>query len=381
MIAFGVLLAGYVFWRAIHPLPIHWAWKIVLAVAVAMIALKFHLLSLIGGPMFFAPELPESVLLIAAWLFSSIFIFFFLLLGANIVTGGVYLFRLCLRKKPKCSASARTTRNNTNTVLLMASFLLATVGIINGTSVPDVREETVILNHLPQEADGMTIAVLADLHADSMTRADRIQAIVNRTNATNPDIIVIAGDFVDGTVEARGNDLLPLQKLSARYGVYGVPGNHEYYSGYEQWMKCLPELGVKMILNEHVIVGRDKRSIVLAGVTDPSAGRSSQPLPSIERALRGATHDTAQVLLSHQPKLAPEASRYGADLQISGHTHGGMIVGIDRMVSMFNSGYVSGLYRVGDMMLFVSNGSGIWNGFPIRLGVPSEIVLLRLKKA
>nr|WP_270588800.1 hypothetical protein [Akkermansia muciniphila] len=68
------------------------------------------------------------------------------------------------------------------------------------------------------------------------------------------------------------------------------------------------------------------------------------------------------------------------DLQVSGHTHGGMIAGVDRLVARFNEGFVSGLYTVGNMKLYVSNGAGIWNGFPIRIGVPSEIVLIRLRK-
>ena len=87
-----------------------------------------------------------------------------------------------------------------------------------------------------------------------------------------------------------------------------------------------------------------------------------------------------KLLLAHQPKPAAEAAKSGVALQVSGHTHGGMIVGIDRLVARFNAGFVAGSYRVGNLRLYVSRGSGIWNGFPIRLGVPSEITLLRLKR-
>ena len=87
-----------------------------------------------------------------------------------------------------------------------------------------------------------------------------------------------------------------------------------------------------------------------------------------------------RILGSHQPRLAREAAAHGVDLQVSGHTHGGMIAGVDRLVARFNEGFVSGLYTVGNMKLYVSNGAGIWNGFPIRIGVPSEIVLIRLRK-
>lgn len=379
MIIFGAVLTLYVFWRGIMPLKIKRIWKTGLLLVLAAVAFKFYLLGLIGGPMFFAPDLPKSFLMITTWLFATLFIFFFLLLAANILNGCCHLLRLCFRRRGK--AKFPFASNHVNLVLLILSLILATFGIINGTSVPNVREETVFLKHLPLEAEGMTIAVLADLHADSITRADRIQSIVDRANACKPDLTVIVGDFVDGPVNIRGRDLLPLQNLSARYGVYGVPGNHEYYSGYDQWMDFLSCLGIKMLPNEHVLVGTGKAGIVLAGVTDPTAGRTGHPQPSIEQALNDAPHYMTRILLSHQPRLAPEASRNGVDLQISGHTHGGMIVGVNRIVAGFNAGYVSGSYHVGDMVLFISNGSGIWNGFPIRLGVPSEIVILRLKKA
>ena len=257
--------------------------------------------------------------------------------------------------------------------------VLATVGMVGGTAVPRVREEAIAVNHLPEGADGLTVAVLADLHVDGITRADRIRKIVERTNALNPDIVIIAGDFVDGTVPVHGDDLRPLADLKARYGVFGVPGNHEYYSGYEEWMEFLPTLGIRMLHNEHVLTG-EGGAVVLAGVTDPVAGIMGREEPDIRKALAGAPEKGVRILASHQPRLAPEAAEHGVDLQVSGHTHGGMIAGIDRLVARFNEGFVSGLYTVGDMKLYVSNGAGIWNGFPIRIGVPSEIVLIRLRR-
>ena len=143
-------------------------------------------------------------------------------------------------------------------------------------------------------------------------------------------------------------------------------------------MKFLPTLGIRMLHNEHVLTGGD--AVVLAGVTDPVAGIMGKEVPDIRKALAGAPEKGVRILASHQPRLAPEAAAHGVDLQVSGHTHGGMIAGIDRLVARFNEGFVSGLYTVGGMKLYVSNGAGIWNGFPIRIGVPSEIVLIRLRK-
>ena len=372
----GPLLAVYVFCRAILPLRLKWGWKALLAVLLAVAAFKFHLLHLFGGPMFFSPVLPEGVLLAAAWLFSVLFLFFFLLLAADVIRLLYLLVLFCLRKKK--TERFRIIGNRVNLALLAFAAVLATVGMAGGTGVPRVKEETISVNHLPDGADGLTVAVLADLHVDGITRADRIRKIVERTNALNPDIVIIAGDFVDGTVPVHGDDLRPLADLKARYGVFGVPGNHEYYSGYEEWMEFLPTLGIRMLHNEHVQTGGG--AVVLAGVTDPVAGIMGKEEPDIRKALAGAPEKGVRILAAHQPRLAPEAAEHGVDLQVSGHTHGGMIAGIDRLVARFNEGFVSGLYTVGGMKLYVSNGAGIWNGFPIRIGVPSEIVLIRLRK-
>lgn len=377
ILIFGALLAVYVFCRAILPLRLKWGWKVLLAVLLAVAAFKFHLLHLFGGPMFFSPVLPEGVLLAAAWLFSVLFLFFFLLLAADAARLLYLLVLFCLRRKR--TEQFRIIGNRVNLVLLVMAAVLATVGMVGGTAVPRVREEAIAVNHLPEGADGLTVAVLADLHVDGITRADRIRKIVERTNALNPDIVIIAGDFVDGTVPVHGDDLRPLADLKARYGVFGVPGNHEYYSGYEEWMEFLPTLGIRMLSNGHVLTG-EGGAVVLAGVTDPVAAIMGREEPDIRKALAGTPEKGVRILASHQPRLAPEAAEHGVDLQVSGHTHGGMIAGIDRLVARFNEGFVSGLYRVGDMKLYVSNGAGIWNGFPIRIGVPSEIVLIRLRR-
>lgn len=374
MLFFGIILAGFVFWRGILPLQLSWRWKGALCVALCLVAFKFHLLHLIGGPMYFAPELPREILLVAAWLFAVLFLFFFLLVASELIRAGVLLGLLAAGKRRM--ERFRTIGNRVNLALLVLATVLASVGIFCGTKLPAVRERTVVIAGLPEEAEGLTVAVLADLHADGVTRRSRVEKIVERTNALKPDLIALVGDFVDGRVEARGRELKPLAALSARYGVFGVPGNHEYYSGYREWIAFLSSLGIEMLCNEHRFL--PERNVAVSGVTDPAASRMGETPPDVERALAGIPAGALKLLLAHQPKLAPEAAEAGADLQISAHTHGGMVRGVDQLVAWFNDGFVSGLYRVGYMTLFLTNGTGIWSGFPIRLGVPSEIALLRL---
>ncbi|MGI4880376.1 MAG: metallophosphoesterase, partial [Janthinobacterium lividum] len=120
-------------------------------------------------------------------------------------------------------------------------------------------------------------------------------------------------------------------------------------------------------------------SLVLAGVTDLSAPAAGQAGPDLDRALAGAPHGVPVLLLDHQPKNAPGAAARGVVIQLSGHTHGGMIRGLDRIVARANGGFVSGRYEVGGMTLYVNNGTALWPGFALRLGVPSELTRITLR--
>ena len=103
-------------------------------------------------------------------------------------------------------------------------------------------------------------------------------------------------------------------------------------------------------------------------------------MPSLDKALKGVPEKTPVILLNHRPSAdARKAAEKGVALQLSGHTHGGMMLGLNLFVKMFNSGFVSGWYQVDAMLLYVSNGTGIWNGFPVRIGCPSEITVLTLR--
>lgn len=265
------------------PLKLKWGWKLLLAALLAVAAFKFHLLHLFGGPMFFSPVCRKRSAGGRVAVLRS-FPVLFPAAGGGCGAGSVSAGFVLLAEEQ----DGKVPHHWQPGECCFAGFsaVLATVGMIGGTRVPQVKEETVAVNRLPEEADGLTVAVLADLHVDGITREERIRKIVERTNALNPDIVVIAGDFVDGTVPVHGGDLRPLADLKARYGVFGVPGNHEYYSGYEEWMEFLPTLGIRMLLNEHAPAGGE--AVVLAGVTDPVAGIMGKEEPDISKALKDA---------------------------------------------------------------------------------------------
>ena len=234
-------------------------------------------------------------------------------------------------------------------------------------------------------AIGMTAAAVGisafDLHASALLRAPHMKDLVARVNSLSPDLVVITGDLVDGEVDVRSEDVAPLAELRARHGVIAVEGNHEHYLDYEGWMKKIPSLGIRLLRNEWRAVEHNGATLVVGGVTDPWARRFGRELPDPIKAFAGAPEKGPRILLSHQPKHArkyDEAVRF--DLQLSGHTHGGQLFALTELVAILNAAFVRGWYALKHARLYVHSGSGVWNGFPVRVGVPSEIAVFTLSR-
>ncbi len=248
----------------------------------------------------------------------------------------------------------------------------------------EIHEVPVKLERLPPALSGLTIAQITDLHVGPSIRAREVQRVVEQTNALRPDVVAITGDLVDGGVAELAEAVSHLGALRARHGVFFVTGNHEYYSGVDEWLVALRRLGVRVLRNERVEIGDagpGGARLDLAGIDDWSAGRfGNGHAPRLDRALAGRDPERALVLLAHQPRGVDAAVRSGVDLQISGHTHGGQIFPFSVLVSLAYP-YVKGLHvhREGDRagQIFVSRGTGYW-GPPMRLGSPPEIAKIVL---
>lgn len=245
------------------------------------------------------------------------------------------------------------------------------IGLRQGLGEVDVKEVPVKLERLPKELSGLTIAQLTDVHIGTLIGKRFVSQVVEKTNSLKPDAIVITGDLVDDRLEKLVEHAAPLAKLNARYGVYFVTGNHEYYSGVEPWIAHLKKLGIRVLRNERVAIG-DQVSIDLAGIDDAFSAKFPGHGPDLDKALAGRDPERELVLLAHQPSAIHDAARLGVGLQLSGHTHGGQIWPFGMLVPLAQP-YVSGLHRHGDhTQIYVSKGTGFW-GPPMRLGAPAEI--------
>ncbi len=243
-----------------------------------------------------------------------------------------------------------------------------THGVMRGPRLKRVR---VPLAKLPRSAHGFRIAVVSDVHLGPVLGRAHTQRIVDTINSAQPDLVAVVGDLVDGSVADLGHAAEPLARIRSRHGTFFVTGNHEYFSGAEQWVEHVRELGMRPLENDRVeIAGFD-----LAGVND-IAGESEGQGPDFVRALGDRDRTRASVLLAHQPVVVHDAVRHGVDLQLSGHTHGGQLWPGNYIAARANP-TVAGLERYGDTQLYVSRGAGAW-GPPVRVGADSDITVVEL---
>jgi predicted MPP superfamily phosphohydrolase len=230
------------------------------------------------------------------------------------------------------------------------------------------------LARLPRSADGLRIALVSDIHLGPLNRGARTGRIVEMINGLDADLVAIVGDLVDGSVAELGPAATPLGNLRSRHGTYFVTGNHEYFSGYQEWLAEVDRLGMRALRNERVEL---PGGLDLAGVNDVTGGSFGDG-PDYDAALGGRDPSRPVVLLAHQPIQARDAARHGVDLQLSGHTHGGQITPFQLIVRASGQPLVSGLGEVDGMPVYVTNGAGFW-GPPVRVGAPPDVTLVELR--
>ncbi|QAU50028.1 metallophosphoesterase [Bradyrhizobium guangzhouense] len=357
--------------RFLWPLQLPLSIKIV-AAALILVALQFHRWSKLSSGSVFSPEFPRPVVALFNWAFGAIVLLALLqllldagLLVAMLIHGGIV-----------------SAPDGIRYGLAGLAAVAAAIGVHQAMRIPPLKDVEVGIRGLPRQFDGYTILQLTDLHISRLFPASWARAVVERSNKLGVDLIAITGDLIDGTLDARRADVEPLRDLKATDGVYVISGNHEYIFGYRTWIARFAELGLLSLENSSVVLDRDGGKLAVAGITDRASRHGGQhPVRDLAAVLEGLPNGAPVILLDHQPSDARHAARLGVALQLSGHTHGGLILGIDRLAARANAGFVSGRYDVDGMTLYVNNGTALWPGFALRLGRPSELTRITLRPA
>ena len=245
-------------------------------------------------------------------------------------------------------------------------------GVKTALGGPRIARVQVPLAKLPRAMDGTRLAVVSDIHLGPLTGINHTRRIVDVINSVQADIVCVVGDLVDGSVAELGRLAAPLAEIQSRQGAYFVTGNHEYYSGFQEWVDEVARLNVRPLRNERLELG----GLDLAGVNDLGGADMGDPA-DFQKALGDRDPSRPVVLMAHQPIAVHDAAPFGVDLQVSGHTHGGQMAPFNLLVRL-EQPVVSGLGRVDGVPVYVTNGAGFW-GPPVRVGAPPQVSVVELR--
>jgi hypothetical protein len=306
-----------------------------------------------------------------AWLgMTFLAVWWYLLLGGCVL--GLVSLVLRLRRPD------RRPMLRPGSVVVGIVALGATTYGLGEAAMPSVTPATLASAGLPPSAEGTRVALVTDLHVGPIRDASFTRRVVEAINAAEPDLVVLGGDLADGRVDQVGAALAPLAELRAPLGVVAVSGNHEYLSGEpEQWLSLWERLGITVLRNSSVVVGRAGAAFTVAGLTDPQGGWFGAA-PDAGTALAGTDPVGFTLLVAHQPRQALDVQGKGVDLQLSGHTHAGQLWPFTYLVRL-QQPMIAGRATIGDVPVLTSRGAGAW-GPPVRVLAPPEIPVITLTR-
>ena len=241
-----------------------------------------------------------------------------------------------------------------------------------------VSETDVFINNLPERFEGFRITQLTDIHHSKILGLNEVRRVVNLAQQTRPDMFVLTGDysttyrrFIEPCAEA-------LSSLNAPEGVWAVLGNHDHYTDPELTTRALEQHHISVLNNKNTTLRRGPDKLQLSGIDDWTWNATDWI-----KAFSGLHDKAATILLSHQPSVLDFEQVKNVSLILSGHTHGGQInlpwLGAPARFATKDLRYAQGLFKYGDVQLYVSSGTGVI-GLPVRFGVRPEIAVIQLRR-
>ncbi len=233
---------------------------------------------------------------------------------------------------------------------------------------------TVELDRLPKKLDGFKIIHLSDIHHSPFTSFEHIARTVKIANRLKPDMFVLTGDYVSHEPEFIRPVAELMGGLRSEFGTHACLGNHDHWTDPSAVAAAFRENGINMMVNEGFRFEARDASIWLAGVDDHMVGKTD-----LTAALKGSYPDEMKLLLAHNPIIFRKSVRYGVDLTLSGHTHGGQVRVRDKNRRLIRRRKLSnGLHRRKDSQIYITRGIGTVV-LPVRYQCPPEITFLELR--
>ncbi len=284
--------------------------------------------------------------------------------------------------------------------LILASIPFGALmyGMFRGKYNYKVMSYEIEFDDLPNSFDGFTISHISDIHCGSFDNYQKVKYGIELINKQKSDVIMFTGDIVNN-ISAELDPWKDLfSKLTAKYGIYSVLGNHDY-GDYMQWnsddekiknfenlKKIQNEMGFNLLINENDSIRKGDETISIVGVENWGAG-GFKKAGDLKKAISGLSSKEFKILLSHDPshwnaEVTPSENYF--PLTLSGHTHG-MQFGIDIpgwikwSPIKWRYPQFAGLYKKAKEYLYVNRGFG-YLAYPGRVGMWPEITVITLKK-
>lgn len=252
--------------------------------------------------------------------------------------------------------------------IIFLSFAIFYKSTINAINKPTIKHINIKNSKIKNE---LNIALVSDIHLKANLNKDFFEKIIKQLNDLNADAIVIAGDLIDTNIK-KIDYLHLLNKLKAKYSTFYVLGNHEYYHNVSLIYKILKQYNINILNNKSIHFD----DFTISGINDLIGEKFKKFKPDLSKL--SYDENKFNILISHQPKIAKKYDLSNFDLILAGHTHAGQIFPFNFFVKL-EQGYLHGLYKIKNSLMYVSSGAGFW-GASARLLAPSEIVLIKISK-
>ena len=381
IIAIGVLwlMHGYVAWRIIPTLGFSSSQTILAYTAVFILSL-LPILPIVLRMSGNESKLIDKFSFVGYTSLGFFTLSFFIFVAKDLVFQLIALLGHIINEDNPFDNSKRDFIKKSINISMITLAGSATVyGFYSARKGPFIIKHDIYIKNLPEAFENFSIAQISDLHVGPTIKRPYVEDVLEKISHLNPDLIAVTGDLVDGSVKYLKSELQPLKDMIAPYGTFFVTGNHEYYSGVDLWLDETDRLGMKNLINSNELISRSGDQIAIAGITDLKAHQIKPAHRSdTGLALLSVPDTITKIVLAHQPNSIHSVHEIGADLQLSGHTHGGQFWPFTYLTKIVNP-YIAGFYDHYGTQIYVNRGTGYW-GPPLRIGVPAEITLIRLKK-